>query len=79
MMYRYAQAKGYDTSVGENTNILSYTDALEISEYALEALQWANAEGLINGKGDGVLDPRGQASRAEAAAILMRFIEDVAK
>lgn len=77
ILYRYAQYKGYDVSAKADLN--KFTDADEISNYALEALQWANAEGLINGKGDGVLDPRGQASRAEAAAILMRFIEDVAK
>ena len=77
ILYRYAQYKGYDVSAKADLN--KFTDADEISNYALEALQWANAEGLINGKGDGVLDPKGQATRAEAAVILMRFIEDVAK
>lgn len=77
ILYRYAQYKGYDVSAKADLN--KFTDADEISNYALEALQWANAEGLINGKGDGVLDPRGQASRAEAAAILTRFNEVVAE
>lgn len=77
MMYRYAQYKGYDVSAKADLN--KFTDADEISNYALEALQWANAEGLINGKGDGVLDPKGQATRAEAAAILTRFNEVVAE
>ena len=38
-MYRYASYKGYDVSVGEDTNILSYDDAFEISEYAISAMQ----------------------------------------
>ena len=76
ILYRYAQYKGYDVSAKADLN--KFTDADEISNYALEALQWANAEGLINGKGDGVLDPKGQATRAEAAAILTRFCENYA-
>ena len=77
ILYRYAQYKGYDVSAKADLN--KFTDADEISNYALEALQWANAEGLINGKGDGVLDPKGQATRAEAAVILTRFNEVVAE
>ena len=77
ILYRYAQAKGYDTSVGENTNILSYTDALEISEYAIPAMQWACGARVINGTGDGsTLTPQGQATRAQAAVMLMRFCEN---
>lgn len=77
ILYRCAQYKGYDVSAKADLN--KFTDADEISNYALEALQWANAEGLINGKGDGVLDPKGQATRAEAAAILTRFCEQYAE
>lgn len=47
ILYRYAQLKGYDVSVGEDTNILSYTDAGQISEYAIPAMQWACGAGLI--------------------------------
>ncbi|WP_164510414.1 S-layer homology domain-containing protein [Agathobaculum sp. Marseille-P7918] len=72
ILYRYAQAKGYDVSVGEDTNILSYTDALEISEYAIPAMQWACGAGIIQGNG-GYLDPQGNATRAEIATMLMRF------
>ena len=74
ILYRYARAKGYDVSVGEDTNILSYTDALEISEYAIPAMQWACGAGIINGTGDGsTLSPQGQATRAQTATMLMRF------
>ena len=72
ILYRYAQAKGYDVSVGEDTNILSYTDTLEISEYAIPAMQWACGAGIIQGNG-GYLNPQGDATRAEIATMLMRF------
>ena len=73
MLYRYAQYKGYDVSVGENTNILSYSDVSSVSEYAMEAMQWACGAGIIGGK-DGLLDPAGNATRAEVATMLMRFV-----
>lgn len=75
MMFRYAAYKGYDISVGENTNILSYSDFSDISEYAVEAVQYAVGSGLIEGKSDGILAPQDKATRAEAAAILHRFTE----
>lgn len=76
MLYRYAQYKGYDVSAGEDANILSYADAFDVSEYAIPAMQWACGAGVISGK-DGVLDPAGSATRAEVAAMLMRFCQFV--
>ena len=68
MLYRFAQEQGYDVSIGENTNILSYTDVADLSEYAISAMQWAVGAGIINGTGDGsTLTPQGQATRAQAA------------
>jgi hypothetical protein len=78
MLYNYAKYKGYDVSVGEDTNILSYNDALTISDYAYAALQWACGAGIIGGDTSGNLNPRSGATRAEAAAMLQRFIENVA-
>ena len=76
MLWRCAQEQGYDVSVGENTNILSYTDAFDVAEYAIPAMQWAVGAGIINGTGDGsTLTPQGQATRAQAAVMLMRFCE----
>ena len=76
MLYRYAQEQGYDVSVGEDTNILSYTDVADLSEYAIPAMQWAVGAGIITGTGDGsTLSPQGQTTRAEAAVMLMRFCE----
>ena len=74
MLYRYAQIKGYDVSVGENTNILSYVDATSISEYAMSAFQWACGSGLTEGDENGALTPLATATRAQAAAMIMRFL-----
>lgn len=74
MLWRYAKTEGYDVSVGEDTNILSYKDFADLSEYAISAMQWACGAGVINGTGDGsTLTPQGQATRAQAAVMLMRF------
>ena len=77
MLYRYAAAKGYDVSIGESTNILSYADFASISEYAIPAMQWACGSGIVTGVTDSTLAPQGTATRAQCAAMLMRFIEGV--
>ena len=77
ILYRYAQYKKYDVSVGEDTNILSYNDAQSISSYAISAIQWACGAGVVTGKSGSKLDPKGNATRAEVAAMLMRFCENV--
>ena len=76
MLYRYAKASGKDVSVGEDTNILSYADATTVSQYAIPAMQWACGAGIVNGS-NGKLNPQNNATRAEVAAILMRFCENV--
>ena len=74
MMYRYAAYKGYDTSVKEDFG--QYQDAGRVSDFAQEAMQWAVGEQIITGKYDETqLDPQGNASRAECATIMMRFME----
>ncbi len=75
VLWRYAKYKGIDVSIGENTNILSYNDAFDVSEYAIAAMQWACGEGIIEGY-NGDLMPKGNAKRSEAAAMLMRFLSD---
>ncbi len=77
MLYRYAAAKGYDVSIGESTNILSYADFASISEYAIPAMQWACGSGIVTGVTESTLVPQGTATRAQCAAMLMRFIEGV--
>ncbi len=73
IMYRYAKNKGYDVSVGENTNILSYTDADQISEYAIAAIQYAVGSGLMTGRTESTINPKDNTTRAEMATILYRF------
>ena len=77
MLYNYATFKKLDVS--KTTDLASFTDRSEVSEWALEAMQWANAEGLVNGRTAETLVPEGTATRAEAATLLMRFIEEFVK
>ena len=76
ILYRYAQYRKLDTDASAKLN--SFTDADSVSAYASEALGWAVSEGLINGA-SGKLMPTGNATRAQVAAILHRFVENVAK
>ena len=71
----YAKANGKNVSA--RADLSAYSD--QPSEWAESAMQWAVAEKLISGKGNGVLDPTGQATRAEAAAILMRYVTTFGK
>lgn len=75
ILYRCAQARGDDVSVGEDTNILSYSDAADVAEYAISAMQWACGAGVITGISESALAPRGEATRSQTAAMLMRFCE----
>ena len=75
VLYRYAQYKGYNTAAGEDTNTLSYDDAFDISEYAISAMQYAVGSGLMKGKTETSINPQDNATRAEIAAILQRFLE----
>ena len=72
ILYRYAKQKGYD--VGKSAALTSFTDADTVSSYAVDAMQWAVASGLIQGSGSR-LSPKATASRAQVATILMRFME----
>ena len=84
MLFRYARYKGYDVSVGEDTNILSFDDATTVAEYAIPAMQWACGSGVVGGKdaadGSGlILDPKGSTTRAQMATMVMRFCAEIVK
>ncbi len=79
ILYRYSQFKGYDVSVGEDTNILDFDDAQSISTYAVPAIQWACGSGVMTGVSTFTLDPQGVTSRAQAATMFMRYCENVNK
>ena len=76
ILYRYAQYKKYNTTVSSSLN--SFSDHTNVSGYAVASLQWSVAEKLVNGS-NGKLMPTGNATRAQVAAILHRFVENVAK
>ena len=75
ILYRYAKYLGCDVSA--SASLSAYPDAGKISDWAEPAMKWAVAEGLINGM-DGTLNPQGTATRAQVAAILMRFDQKIA-
>lgn len=58
ILHRYANYKGYDVSVGEDTNILSFDDAQTISGYAVPAMQWACGAGLMRARTGSFCPPR---------------------
>ena len=75
ILYRYAQYKKYNTAASASLN--GFTDHASVSGYAAASLEWAVAEKLVNGSA-GKLMPTGNATRAQVAAILHRFVENVA-
>ena len=77
MMYNYAKYKGYDLSAAGDLN--NFSDVSKVSDWAKTALSWANGEGLINGNENGTLNPVGTAIRGEAASIMSKFDQNVAK
>ena len=77
ILYRYAQYKVYDTT--DKANLSKYTDTAQVGSYAVEAIRWANAEGLVSGTSDTTLTPGGSATRAQAAVILTRFCQNIVK
>ena len=75
ILYNYAEYKGYDVSA--RADISSYDDAANVSDWAIESVQWANAMGLVNGMTDTTIEPQGNATRAQIAAILSRYLTGI--
>ena len=73
ILYRYAKVKGYDVTGTEKPD--SFTDRSDVSDWAQEAMTWAVSRGIINDRGNNLLEPKGAATRAEVAVMLHRFIE----
>jgi uncharacterized repeat protein (TIGR02543 family) len=74
ILYRYAQFKKMDVSVGENTNILSYYDVFDVGDWAMPAMQWACGTGILPGTEGGYLSPAVPATRAETAVVFTRLL-----
>jgi hypothetical protein len=75
ILYRYARWKAIDSS--ETADLGAFSDAGTISSWALDAITWANANGLITGRTETELAPKGTATRAEAATILQRLVSNL--
>ena len=75
IMFRYAQYKGMEAITMEEN--LHFDDANEISEYAITAMNWAVGKGLMKGKTETTINSKDNATRAEIATILQRFIESI--
>ena len=74
MLWRYAKAAGMDTGI--TGDLSAFSDASAVSGWAVEALTWCVEQGILTGRDNGILDPGGTATRAEAAAILMRYAQN---
>lgn len=77
ILYRYTAHKGGDVS--KRSTLAQFTDVNQISSWALENIQWANAVGMVNGRTDTTIVPKGNATRAEAASMIQRFCQNVLK
>lgn len=77
ILYNYAKYKGY--SVTSSIDLENYTDASDIDTWALTAMKWVNAEGIIVGTSSTTLSPLEAAKRGQVATILKRFIENTAE
>lgn len=73
ILYRYAKYANRTVRVIKKSNISKFEDYIEISEYSLEAFEWGYVEKIISGRSTTTLNPKGTASRAEVATMLMRF------
>ena len=76
ILYRYAQS--LDMDVTGRADLSAYSDRDQVSDWAQDAMEWCVSSGIANGS-DGRLDPQGNASRAEVAAMLMRLVAVIAK
>ncbi|MBR5430623.1 MAG: S-layer homology domain-containing protein, partial [Firmicutes bacterium] len=76
IFYNYAKYKGYDVTT--TADISSFIDSNNVHDWARDAMSWCTAVGLINGMGGNALAPEGSSTRAQAAAVLMRFEQNVA-
>ncbi len=73
LLYRFAQSQGYDVSVSGPSQLTQFADYASISSYAIPAMEWAVQNGIINGTGAGLINPRGNALRSHLAMIIKNF------
>jgi len=76
VLYRYAKTKGLDVSAGASVDLSQFTDMGEISNWALDAVKWAVAVGIVQGRPDSKVAPVADTTRAEIAMIFKRYLDD---
>ena len=76
MIYRYAQYKGYDLAASGDLSV--FTDRATVADWAQTSMQWMVGHGLIQGS-DNQINPKGNSERCQVAAVVMRFLENLAK
>ena len=77
ILHHYAKYKGYDVS--KSSKLLDFTDGKDVSNWALEQVKWAVGTEIMNGKGNGILDPKGFATRAEVCVMMLNFMDCYSK
>ena len=77
ILYHYAKYKGYDVS--KSSKLLDFTDGKDVSNWALEQVKWAVGTEIMNGKGNGILDPKGFVTRAEVCVMMLNFMDCYSK
>ena len=77
ILYRYLQYKGMTPDGAKE--IGDFTDAGEVSAYALDAVQWSYGTGLVKGTSERALSPRANTTRAQVATIILRYIENISE
>jgi len=78
ILYRYSKFKDYDTTQGGMV-VREFSDYSQIAGWVLESVTWSVNVDLLPGVNDSKLDPRGKATRAQVASILMPYCEDISK
>ncbi len=73
ILYQYALYEGYDVSGTDNAKLLAFSDGADTGAWAQAALCWAVNAGIVNGNGDGTVNPQGEANRAQVAQIICNF------
>lgn len=73
MLYRYAGSMGFETAA--QADLSRFSDASDVSAYAEDAVRWAVEKGILSGNGSGELEPRGAATRAQAAKMMVSFMD----
>lgn len=77
ILNRYAKYKG--KNIAQTNNLSEFKDANKTSRYAIESMKWAVGAGVITGNKDRTLNPRGQSSRAEAAAMIEKYCKNIGR